>query len=210
MLCTPAWCLYIIVCSSCRWLLAEQQHCQHLVQAQGCCTHNTRHTLCAWQVNANAAAQVAAAKQASAEARAMAAADAERRIEESKAELARVKEQLASVLEYKQRKEVLEEEVAKLSADMAKLRADTDEQVRPEPDGQPWQQALNQLQPMQRAAELPQVPSLLALLAVQHQHSQTVRPALLLCVSNQQLGCGGNCTSHTHPAKSYMGPANNP
>ena len=81
------------------------------------------------QVSANAAAQVAAAKQATAEARAVAAADAERRVDESKAELASVKEQLAAVLEYKQRKEVLEEEVVKLNNEIAKLRADTTEQV---------------------------------------------------------------------------------
>lgn len=72
---------------------------------------------------------MAAAKQASAEAKVHAAADAERRIEDSKSELARVKDQLASVLDYKQRKEVLEEEVAKLNADMTKLRSDTAQQV---------------------------------------------------------------------------------
>ena len=72
---------------------------------------------------------MAAAKQASAEAKVRAAADAERRIEDSTTELARVKDQLASVLDYKQRKEVLEEEVAKLNADMTKLRSDTAQQV---------------------------------------------------------------------------------
>ena len=72
---------------------------------------------------------MAAAKQASAEAKVRAAADAERRIEDSKTELARVKDQLASVLDYKQRKEILEEEVAKLNADMTKLRSDTAQQV---------------------------------------------------------------------------------
>ena len=72
---------------------------------------------------------MAAAKQASAEAKARAAADAERRVEESRTELAQVKEQLAAVLDYKQRKEVLEEEVAKLTAELSKLRTDTVEQV---------------------------------------------------------------------------------
>ncbi len=72
---------------------------------------------------------MAAAKQASAEAKARAAADAERRVEESRTELAQVKEQLAAVLDYKQRKEVLEEEVAKLTAELSKLRTDTAEQV---------------------------------------------------------------------------------
>ncbi len=72
---------------------------------------------------------MAAAKQASAEAKARAAIDAERRVEESKTELAQVKEQLAAVLDYKQRKEVLEEEVAKLTAELSKLRTDTAEQV---------------------------------------------------------------------------------
>ena len=72
---------------------------------------------------------MAAAKHASAEAKVRAAADAERRIEDSKTELARVKDQLASVLDYKQRKEILEEEVAKLNADMTKLRSDTAQQV---------------------------------------------------------------------------------
>lgn len=72
---------------------------------------------------------MAAAKQASAEAKARAAIDAERRIEESRIELAQVKEQLAAVLDYKQRKEVLEEEVAKLTAELSKLRTDTAEQV---------------------------------------------------------------------------------
>ena len=82
-----------------------------------------------WQVNKAAAAQVAAAKQASAEAKVRVAADAERRVDETRAELARVKEQLAAVLDYKQRKEVLEEEVAKLNAEMLQLRSDTAEQV---------------------------------------------------------------------------------
>ena len=80
-------------------------------------------------MNKAAAAQVAAAKQASAEAKVRAAADAERRIEESRAELARVKDQLAAVLDYKQRKEVLEEEVATLNTEMSQLRIDTAEQV---------------------------------------------------------------------------------
>ena len=43
--------------------------------------------------------------------------------------MAQVKEQLAAVLDYKQRKEVLEEEVAKLTAELSKLRTDTAEQV---------------------------------------------------------------------------------
>ena len=72
---------------------------------------------------------MAAAKQASTEAKVRAAADADRRVEDSKTELARVKDQLASVLDYKQRKEVLEEEVAKLNADMTKLSSDTAQQV---------------------------------------------------------------------------------
>lgn len=72
---------------------------------------------------------MAAAKQASAEGKVRAAADAERRIEDSKTELARVKDQLASVLDYKLRKEVLEEEVVKLNAEMTKLRSDTAQQV---------------------------------------------------------------------------------
>lgn len=72
---------------------------------------------------------MAAAKQASAEAKVRAAADAERRIEDFKTELARVKDQLASVLDYKLRKEVLEEEVVKLNAEMTKLRSDTAQQV---------------------------------------------------------------------------------
>lgn len=80
-------------------------------------------------MHAAAASQVAAAKQASAEAKARAAADAERRIEESRTELTQVKEQLAAVLDYKQRKEVLEEEVARLNAEMSKLRSDTAAQV---------------------------------------------------------------------------------
>ena len=40
-----------------------------------------------------------------------------------------MKEQLAAVLDYKQRKEVLEEEVARLNAEMSKLRSDTAAQV---------------------------------------------------------------------------------
>ena len=75
-------------------------------------------------MNKAAAAQVAAAKQASAEATVRAAADAERHIEESRTELARVKDQLAAVLDYKQQKEVLEAEVAKLNTEMSQLRND--------------------------------------------------------------------------------------
>ena len=56
-------------------------------------------------------------------------ADAARQIEESQREVAQIKEQLAAVLDYKQRKEVLEEEVAKLQADSAKYKADTAQQV---------------------------------------------------------------------------------
>ena len=93
---------------------------------QKCCSET--HAVC--QVTAAAAAQVAAARQASVEAKARAAAEAERRVEESKAELAQVKEQLAAVLDYKQRKEVLEEEVAKLNAELAKLKTDTAQQVQ--------------------------------------------------------------------------------
>ncbi|DBB12993.1 hypothetical protein WJX82_004975 [Trebouxia sp. C0006] len=81
------------------------------------------------EVKTAAASQVAAAKQASAEAKARAAADAERRVEESRTELAQMKEQLAAVLDYKQRKEVLEEEVAKLTAELSKLRTDAAEQM---------------------------------------------------------------------------------
>ena len=83
---------------------------------------------------------MAAAKQASAEAKVRAAADAERRIEESRSELARVKDQLAAVLDYKQRKELLEEEVAKLNAEMTQLRTDTAEQV--------WQQISSAVSPL--------------------------------------------------------------
>ncbi|KAL3138080.1 hypothetical protein ABBQ38_005310 [Trebouxia sp. C0009 RCD-2024] len=81
------------------------------------------------EVNKAAAAQVTAAKQASAAAKVRATADAERRIEESRTELAHVKDQLAAVLDYKQRKEVLEEEVAKLNAELTKLRTETAEQM---------------------------------------------------------------------------------
>ena len=56
-------------------------------------------------------------------------ADAARQVEESQKEVALVKEQLAAVLDYKQRKEVLEEEVAKLQADSAKFKTDTAQQV---------------------------------------------------------------------------------
>lgn len=81
------------------------------------------------QVKAAAAAQVAAAKQASNEAKTCVMANAARQIEESQREVAQIKEQLAAVLDYKQRKEVLEEEVAKLQADSAKYKADTEQQV---------------------------------------------------------------------------------
>lgn len=56
-------------------------------------------------------------------------ADAARQVEEAQKEVALVKEQLAAVLDYKQRKEVLEEEVAKLQTDSAKYKADTAQQV---------------------------------------------------------------------------------
>lgn len=56
-------------------------------------------------------------------------ADAARQVEESQKEVAQVKEQLAAVLDYKQRKEVLEEEVVTLQADSAKFKADTAQQV---------------------------------------------------------------------------------
>ena len=72
---------------------------------------------------------MAAAKQASNEARARVMADATRQVEDAQREVVQVKAQLADVLDYKQRKEVLEEEVAKLQADSAKLKTDTAQQV---------------------------------------------------------------------------------